>query len=114
MFVGWLLLPRFALERIARNSTTVLVENWRLKVKVRCTEVGMFVGWQFFIFYFLFFIIYLFIIYYFLLFIYYLFFILRRMGKNNAQAPTLPRIRYMCFDLTHAPVATAIISTFLS
>ena len=25
------------------------------------------------------------------------------MGKNN---PTLPRIRYMCFDLTHAPVAT--------
>ena len=33
--------------------------------------------------------------------------ILRRMGKNKAQAPTLPRIRYMCFDLTHAPVATA-------
>ena len=33
--------------------------------------------------------------------------ILRRMGKNNAQAPTLTRIRYMCFDLTHAPVATA-------
>ena len=30
------------------------------------------------------------------------------MGKNKAQAPTLPRIRYMsCFDLTHAPVATA-------
>ena len=28
------------------------------------------------------------------------------MGKNKAQAPTLPRIRYMCFDLTHAPVAT--------
>ena len=28
------------------------------------------------------------------------------MGKNKAQAPTLPRIRYMsCFDLTHAPVA---------
>ena len=23
------------------------------------------------------------------------------------KAPTLPRIRYMCFDLTHAPVATA-------
>ena len=31
------------------------------------------------------------------------------MGKNKAQGPTLPRIRYwyMCFDLTHAPVATA-------
>ena len=29
------------------------------------------------------------------------------MGKTKAQAPTLPRIRYMCFDLTHAPVATA-------
>ena len=30
------------------------------------------------------------------------------MGKNKAQAPTLPRIRYIsCFDLTHAPVATA-------
>ena len=29
------------------------------------------------------------------------------MGKNKAYAPTLPRIRYMCFDLTHAPVATA-------
>ena len=30
------------------------------------------------------------------------------MGKNKAEAPTLPRIRYMsCFDLTHAPVATA-------
>ena len=30
------------------------------------------------------------------------------MGKNKALAPTLPRIRYMsCFDLTHAPVATA-------
>ena len=29
------------------------------------------------------------------------------MGKNEAQAPTLPRVRYMCFDLTHAPVATA-------
>ena len=30
------------------------------------------------------------------------------MGKNKAQAPTLPRIRYMsCFDLTHAPVSTA-------
>ena len=30
------------------------------------------------------------------------------MGKNKAQAPTLPRIRHMsCFDLTHAPVATA-------
>ena len=28
------------------------------------------------------------------------------MGKNIAQAPTL-RIRYMCFDLAHAPVATA-------
>ena len=27
---------------------------------------------------------------------------------KKAQAPTLPRIRYMsCFDLTHAPVATA-------
>ena len=23
------------------------------------------------------------------------------MGKNKAQAPTLPRIRYMCFDLTY-------------
>ena len=33
------------------------------------------------------------------------FFILRRMGED--KAPTLPRIRYMCFDLTHAPVATA-------
>ena len=33
--------------------------------------------------------------------------ILRRMGENKAQAPTLVRIRYMCFDLTHAPVATA-------
>ena len=30
------------------------------------------------------------------------------MGKNKAQAPTLPRIRYMsCFDLTHAPTARA-------
>ena len=30
------------------------------------------------------------------------------MGKNKAEAPTLPRIRYMpCFDLTHARVATA-------
>ena len=30
---------------------------------------------------------------------------LRRMGS---EAPTLPRISYMsCFDLTHAPVATA-------
>ena len=30
------------------------------------------------------------------------------MGKNKASAPTLPRIRFMsCFDLTHAPVATA-------
>ena len=31
------------------------------------------------------------------------------MGKNKAQAlTTLPRIGYyMCFDLTHAPVATA-------
>ena len=30
------------------------------------------------------------------------------MGKNKAQVPTLPRIRYMsCFDLTHVPVATA-------
>ena len=37
----------------------------------------------------------------------YIVFILRRMGKNKAQAPTLPCIRYMsCFDLTHAPVAT--------
>ena len=35
------------------------------------------------------------------------FLILRRRGKNTAEAPTLPRIRYMsCFDLTHAPVAT--------
>ena len=41
-------------------------------------------------------------------FLFFLFlFILRRMGKNKAYAPTLPRIRYMCFDLTHAPVATA-------
>ena len=29
------------------------------------------------------------------------------MGKNKALAPTLARIRYMCFDLNHAPVATA-------
>ena len=29
------------------------------------------------------------------------------MGKNKAQAPTLPRIRYMCSDLPQAPVATA-------
>ena len=29
------------------------------------------------------------------------------MGKNKAQAPTLPRIRCMCYDLTNAPVATA-------
>ena len=30
------------------------------------------------------------------------------MGKNKGYAPTLPRIRYMsCFELTHAPVATA-------
>ena len=29
------------------------------------------------------------------------------MGKSKAQAPALARIRYMCFDLTHAPVATA-------
>ena len=30
------------------------------------------------------------------------------MDKNEAEASTLPRIRYMsCFDLTHAPVATA-------
>ena len=35
------------------------------------------------------------------------FLILRRIGKNKAQVPTFPRIRYMCFDLTHAPVATA-------
>ena len=29
------------------------------------------------------------------------------MGKNKAEALTLPRIRYTsCFDLTHAPVAT--------
>ena len=27
------------------------------------------------------------------------------MGKNKVEAPTLPRIRYMCFDLIHAPVA---------
>ena len=27
--------------------------------------------------------------------------------KIKLQARTLPRIRYMCFDLTHAPVATA-------
>ena len=41
------------------------------------------------------------------LFFFFLFFILRRMGKNKAEAPTLPRIRYMsCFDLTHAPAAT--------
>ena len=39
---------------------------------------------------------------------FYFFLILRRMGKNKAYAPTLPRIRYMsCFDLTHTPVATA-------
>ena len=42
------------------------------------------------------------------LFFFFFFVILRRMGKNKAQAPTLPRIRCMsCFDLTHAPVATA-------
>ena len=29
------------------------------------------------------------------------------MGKNKAQASTYPRIRYMCFVLTHAPVETA-------
>ena len=29
------------------------------------------------------------------------------MGYNKASAPTLPHIRYMCFDFTHAPVATA-------
>ena len=29
------------------------------------------------------------------------------MGKNKASTPTLQRIRYMCFELTHAPVATA-------
>ena len=29
------------------------------------------------------------------------------MGKQKAVAPTLPRIRYMCVDGTHAPVATA-------
>ena len=30
------------------------------------------------------------------------------MGKNKVKVPTLPFIRYMsCFDLTHAPVATA-------
>ena len=40
-------------------------------------------------------------------FSFFFFFILRRMGKNKASAPTLPRIRYMsCFDLTHAPVPT--------
>ena len=26
------------------------------------------------------------------------------MGKNKAETRTLPCIRYMCFDLTHAPV----------
>ena len=35
----------------------------------------------------------------------FIFIILRRMGKNTASAPTLPRIRFMYFDLTHAPVA---------
>ena len=40
--------------------------------------------------------------------LFFCFLILRRMGKNKAQAPTLPRIRYMsCFDLTNAPAATA-------
>ena len=29
----------------------------------------------------------------------FLFLILRRMGKNKARAPTLPRIRYMCANL---------------
>ena len=29
------------------------------------------------------------------------------MGKNKSKAPTLTRNRYMCSDLTHAPVATA-------
>ena len=28
------------------------------------------------------------------------------MGGNKAEVLTLPRIRYMCFDLTHEPVAT--------
>ena len=42
------------------------------------------------------------------IFFFFFFSILRRMGKNKAQAPTLPRIRYKsCFGLTHAPVATA-------
>ena len=36
------------------------------------------------------------------------FFILRRMGKNKAKLPHFHVcIRYMCFDSTHAPVATA-------
>ena len=31
------------------------------------------------------------------------------MGENKAEAPTLPRNRYMSsFDSTHAPVATAV------
>ena len=43
-----------------------------------------------------------------LIFLIFNFFILRRMGKNKAYAPTLSRTRYMsCFDLTHAAVATA-------
>ena len=41
-------------------------------------------------------------------FFFFFFLILRRMGQNKAQAPTLPIIRCTsCFDLTHAPVATA-------
>ena len=27
-------------------------------------------------------------------------FILRRMGKNKAKAPTLPRVKYMCVNFT--------------
>ena len=34
---------------------------------------------------------------------FFFFFLPWRMGKNNAYAPTLPRIRYVsCFELTHA------------
>ena len=33
------------------------------------------------------------------------------MGKNKAKAPTLPRIRYMCFDLTHAATAARAATT---
>ena len=45
--------------------------------------------------------------------LFFFFLILRRMGKNKALGPTLPRIRYMsCFDSTHVPVATTARATY--